>query len=108
MKNSKPLIGWLFTFGVVVTLFALGYVSIKLKCESLIRQKVEAEESLSSARNWKLNLTAQYQYLNSAERIVEIAGSELGMVKGNMPVIKLTVSSDKILNVQKEINAKYE
>jgi cell division protein FtsL len=108
MKNSKPLIGYLLTIGIVVTLYLLGYVSVKLKCESLIKQKVMAEESLSSARNWKLNLTAQYQYLNSAERIVEIAGNELGMVKDSAPVIKLTVSSDKIESVQKEINAKYE
>jgi hypothetical protein len=108
MKNSKPLIGYLLTIGVVLTFYALGYVSIKLKCESLIRQKVIAEESLGSARNLKLNLTAQYQYLNSEERIVEIAGNELGMIKGSAPVIKLTVSSDKIESVQKEINAKYE
>jgi hypothetical protein len=108
MKNSKPLIGYLLIIGVVITIYLLGYVSIKLKCESLIRQKVMAEESLSSARNWKLNLTAQYQFLNSSERIVEIAGNELGMVKGPAPVVKLTVSSDKIESVQKEINAKYE
>jgi hypothetical protein len=108
MKNSKPLIGYLFAIGVVFTLYALGYVSIKLKCEALIKQKVIAEESLSSARNWKLNLTAQFQYLNSAERIVEIAGNELGMIKGSAPVIKLTVSSDKIESLQKELNAKYE
>ena len=108
MKNSKPLIGFLLTTGFAVTLYALGYVSIKLKCESLIKQKVMAEESLSSARNWKLNLTAQFQYLNSAERIIVIAGNELGMVKSAAPVLKLTVSSNKIESIQKEINAKYE
>ncbi len=108
MKNSKPLIGYLLVIGVVITFYLLGYVGFKLKCESLIRQKVMAEESLSSAKNWKLNLTAQYQFLNSSERIVEIAGNELGMVKAPVPVIKLNVSKDKIESVQKEINSKYE
>jgi len=108
MKNSKPLIVYLLTIGVVFTFYTLAYVGIKLKCESLIKQKVMAEESLSSTRNWKLNLTAQYQFLNSEERIVSIAGNELGMIKASAPVIKLTASSDKIMSVQKEVNAKYE
>jgi hypothetical protein len=108
MKNSKSLLIYFITVGFSITLFLLAYVSIKLKCDSLGKQKAEAIESLSSVRNWKLNLTAQYQYLNSSERIMDIAEKEIGMVKGSAPVIKLTVSSDKIESVQKEINAKYE
>ena len=108
MKNSKPLIGYVVSFGIICTIYALFYVGIKLKCESLIKEKVISEQSLNSSRNWTLNLTAQYQYLNSEERIVAIANNELGMIKGSAPVIRLSVSSEKIENIQKEINARYE
>jgi hypothetical protein len=108
MKNSKPLIGYVLSFGVVCTFFALSYVGIKLKCESLIKEKVISEQSLNSSRNWTLNLTAQFQYLDSEERIVETAANELGMVKGSAPVIRFSVSREKIESIQKEVSAKYE
>ena len=108
MKNSKPILGYGLLTGVVLTLFALCYVGIKLKCESLIKDKVIALENLQSDRNEKLSLTAQYQYLNSEERISEIAKTELGMIKSPSAVFRLTVSREKIEQIQKEINSKYE
>ncbi|MDR3609858.1 MAG: hypothetical protein P4L27_04805 [Ignavibacteriaceae bacterium] len=108
MKNSKPLLGYGLLTGVVITLFALSYVGIKLKCESLIKDKVIAIQNLNSDKNENLNLTAQYQFLNSEERIVQISQSELGMIKGPSPAFSLNVSREKIEQIQKEINSKYE
>jgi cell division protein FtsL len=108
MKNSKPFLGYGLFTGIALTLYALCYVAVKLNCESLIKQKVITIENFSSVQNEKLNLTAQFQYLNSEERIVEIAQKELGMIKSSSPVLSLSVSKEKIDRIQKEINSKYE
>jgi hypothetical protein len=108
MKNSKPFLGYGLFTGIAITLYALCYVAIKLNCESLIKDKVITMQDFSSFKNEKLNLTAQFQYLNSEERIVEIAQNELGMIKCSAPVLTLSVSRDKIDRIQKEINSKYE
>lgn len=108
MKNAKPIIGYGFLAGIVITLYALGYVAIKLNCESLIKDKVITTQDFSSVQNERLNLTAQFQYLNSEERIVDIAQKELGMIKCPAPVLTLSVSREKIERIQKEINSKYE
>ena len=108
MKNSKSFLGYGLSIGIALTLYALSYVGIKLKCEALIKDKVLSTQNLSSVQNEELNLTAQNQYLNSEERIVYIAQSELGMIKGDSPIIILLVSREKIEFMQKEINSKYE
>ena len=108
MKTSKPFLGYGLLTGVAITIYALSYVGIKLECESLIKDKVISRENYSSAQNEKLNLTAQFQLLNSEERIVAIAQIELGMVKCPAPVLSLVVSREKIERIQKEINSKYE
>ena len=108
MKNSKPFLGYGLLTGIAITIYALTYVGIKLECESLIKDKVITMQNYNSAKNEKLNLTAQFQYLNSEERIVEIAQKELGMIKSSSPVLSLSVSKEKIDRIQKEINSKYE
>jgi hypothetical protein len=107
-KNSKPIIGYGLAFGAAVTLYALSYVGIKLSCEALIKDKVIADRNLASSLNEKLNLTAQYQYLNSEERIVQIARDEMGMVKCTSAPFSLSVDREKAERIQKEINSKYE
>ena len=108
MKNSKPFLGYGLLTGFAFTFYALTYVGIKLECESLIKDKVITIQNYSSAQNEKLNLTARFQFLNSEERIVEIAQNELGMVKCTVPILTLSVSREKIERIQKEINSKYE
>jgi cell division protein FtsL len=108
MKNSKPFLGYGLLTGIAITLYALTYVGIKLECESLIKDKVITIQNYSSAQNEKLNLTAQFQYLNSEERIMAIAQNELGMIKSPAPILTLSVSREKIEQMQKEINSKYE
>jgi cell division protein FtsL len=108
MKNSKPLLLYGLMAGVVVTLYALTYVGIKLKCDSLVKEKIITQENLSTANNEHLNLIAQFQNLNSEERITAIAQNELGMIKGSAPALTLSVSREKIERLQQEINSKYE
>ena len=108
MKNSKPFLGYGLLTGIAITLYALSYVGIKLECESLIKDKVITKQNYNSAQNENLNLTAQFQFLNSEERITEIAKNELGMIKCPAPVLTLSVSREKIERIQKEINSKYE
>jgi hypothetical protein len=108
MKNSKSFLVYGLSIGFALTIYALSYVGIKLKCESFIKDKVIGAQNLNSVQNEELNLIAQNQYLNSEERIVFIAQSELGMKKGDSPIITFPVSKEKIEQIQIEINSKYE
>ncbi len=107
-KSSKPLIAVVVLFLITAAVIVLGYVSIKLKCEVMTKQKVLAEEKLNAKNNTKVSLIAEYQYYSSEDRIVEIAKDELGMIKQNNPSIKIDVSKEKVQEISDIINGKYE
>lgn len=107
-KSAKPLIVFvIFTF-VASTFLILLYVGIKLECEKLTKEKVLTEGKLIETKNWKTNLIAQDQALSSEERIVEIAQNELGMIRRSEPPVVLKVNKDKIEEISKAIEKKYE
>jgi cell division protein FtsB len=107
-KSVKPILLLALVYIITITLFILGYISVKLKCEELTKQKVLAEEELENKKNWKLNLTAQYQSLTSEDRIAPIAEDELGMIKPAEPPLVLYVDKNKIEEISKIIKDKYE
>ena len=107
-KSSKPLIAVVVLFLITIAVLVLGYVSIKLKCEMMTKQKVLTEERLNAKKNTKVSLIAEYQFYSSEDRIVEIAKDELGMIKQNSPSIKIDVSKEKIQVISDKINRKYE
>ena len=107
-KSSKPLIAITLFYMVTITLFILGYVGIKLKCEEMTKQKFLAEQELENVKNWKLSLSAQYQDLTSEDKIVPLAESELGMIRPVEPPVELTVNKNKIENISKIIKEKHE
>ncbi len=107
-RSAKPIILLTLFYMITITLFILGYVGIKLKCEELTKQKVLAEQELENRENRKLNLLAEHQALTSEDRIVPIAENELEMIKpDDVPVI-LNVDKDEIERVSKIIKEKYE
>lgn len=107
-KGSKSKIAFALFIFIVFTVLGLGYVSIKLKCEALTKEKVLAEEKLGAYKNTRVSLVASQQFLTSEERIVEIAQNELGMVKNTGPQMMLKVSKDKIDEINKILEEKYE
>ena len=107
-KGSKSNILYTLFLFVVFTLLGLGYVSIKLKCEQLTKDKVLAEEKLNAVKNTRLSLVATEQNLSSEERIVKIAESELGMVRNKEPFMQVKVSKEKIDEINKALQKKYE
>ena len=107
-KSAKPLILITLFYMVTITLFILGYVGIKLKCEELTRQKVLTEQELENIENWKLSLSAQRQALTAEDRIVPIAEEELGMIKPSDAPVILTVNKNEIERVSKIVKDKYE
>ena len=107
-KSAKPLILLILFYIVAITLFILGYVGIKLKCEELTKQKFLTEQELENTKNWQLNLSAQNQALTSEDRIVPLAENELGMIKPVEIPVEMTVDKDKIENISKIIKDKYE
>ncbi len=107
-RSAKPIILLTLFYMITVTLFILGYVGIKLKCEELTKQKVLAEQELENRENRKLNLLAEHQALTSEDRIVPIAENELEMIKpADVPVF-LNVDKDEIERISKIIKEKYE
>jgi cell division protein FtsL len=107
-KSAKPLIFFNSFVFIVITSTILGYVGVKLECEKLTREKVLTEEKLKEVKNWKINLTAQDQDLSAEERVVSIAETELGMIKRTEAPIEINVSKEKIEEISKAIEKKYE
>lgn len=107
-KGSKSNILYTLFLLVVFTLLGLGYVSIKLKCEELAKDKVLAEEKLIAVKNTQLSLVASEQNLSSEEKIVKIAQEELGLVRKQGPQMQVKVSKEKIDEINKALREKYE
>jgi len=107
-KSAKPLIFFNSFVFIVITSLILAYVGVKLECEKLTREKVLTEEKLKEIKNWRINLTAQDQDLSAEERIVGIAESELGMIRRTEAPLQLDVSKEKIEEISKAIEKKYE
>lgn len=107
-KSAKPLIFFNSFVFIVITSLILGYVGVKLECEMLTKEKVLAEEKLKEVKNWRINLTAQDQDLSAEERVVSIAETELGMIKRTEAPIEINVSKEKIEEISRTIEKKYE
>jgi len=107
-KSAKPLIFFNSFVFIVITSLILGYIGVKLECEKLKKEKILTEERLKEIKNWRTNLTAEEQDLSAEENILSIAESELGMIKrSNNPAV-LDVSKEKIEEISKAIDKKYE
>jgi len=55
-----------------------------------------------------VSLQAEYQDVTTEDKIKSIAVSQLGMIKRIEPTVVLTVSKDKIGELQEELINKYE
>lgn len=107
-KGSKPFIFFVLFLLVTYSLLLLGYVSVKLECELLTKQKFEAQKILDSKKNKQVSLIAEVQNLSSEESIVKIAFEELNMIKRKDPKIQMTVSKEKIEKINEALRIKYE
>ena len=107
-KGSKhKILSTLFLL-IVFTLLGLGYVSVKLKCEAMIKEKFLLGEKLKAISNQNIALLGQRQDLTSEERIVEIAKNELGLEVNTEPQMTVKVSKEKIDEIEKVLKEKYE
>lgn len=107
-KSAKPLILFNSFVFIVATSLILGYVGVKLECEKLTKEKVLTGDRLVEIKNSRTNLTAQDQDLSAEERIVGIAQAELNMIRRTEAQIEINVSKDKIEEISKAIDKKYE
>jgi cell division protein FtsL len=107
-KGSKSNIGFTLFLFVVFTLLGLGYVSVKLKCEAMVKERYLLSEKLKAIGNQNTALLGSRQDLSSEERIVEIAKNDLGMVPITEQQIILNVSKEKIEEINKILQKKYE
>ncbi len=99
--------------GLFILLFMAGaiivtYVGLKKKCEDLIKQKIIVGEELKKQKSKKNILYAQYQNLSSEERIVTIAVYEMGMIIADPPISVITISSEKVAEMQTSLQGQYE
>jgi hypothetical protein len=107
-KSAKPLIFFNSFVFIVITSLILGNIGVKLECEKLTKEKILTGERLKEIKNWKTDLTAQEQDLSAEERVVLIAESELGMIKRTEIPLGINVSKEKLEEISKAIDKKYE
>ncbi len=107
-KSLKPLIAFSLSTFFLLSVFLLGYISVKIKCDQLAKEKVLKEEIINTEKNKQVDLTAKLQLYSSEERITEIASSELGMIKRTDPRIALEVSREKINMIHKKLTERYD
>jgi cell division protein FtsL len=107
-KGSKSNIGFTLFLLVVFTLLGLGYVSVKLKCEAMVKERFLLSEKLKAIGNQNTALVGSRQDLSSEERIVDIAKNDLGMVPISEQQIILKASKEKIEEINKILQKKYE
>jgi cell division protein FtsL len=107
-KGSKPVIFFILFIMAAYAALVLGYVGVKLQCDVLAKEKLEAQKMLDAIRNKNVNLLAEVQNLASEERIVKIAAEKLNMLKRTEPKIIMTVSKEKIMMIEKVLKEKYE
>jgi len=107
-KSSKPTIFLLITLLLIVTVFALASVGLKLKYEQFLLQKDKAEKTYKTESQRKIKLTAEFQTVTAEERIVAIAGTELGLIRNIEPAFIIKYDSNKLEEINETLKEKYE
>jgi len=95
-------------FLVLFSVFLLGSISIRIKCDQATKEKVLKEESIASKKDRQVYLTARLQFYTSEDRIVNTAINELNMIKRTEPRIVLDVSREKIERINQILKEKYD
>lgn len=107
-KKKKPV---LLVFLLSVLLFGfitLLYVGLKLEIERLTKEKALLEESLLAKKNKTTMLKVEVQKLETEERITQLAETRLEMLKFNEPNNIIEIDHNRLDQITKIINSKYE
>lgn len=107
-KSAKPLIFYILFLLVVITFFFIAIVITKISYDETVKTKDEALRKLKIENQKFVSLQAEYQDVTTEEKIRSVAISQLGMIKRIEPAVVLTVSKDKIEELQEELINKYE
>ena len=107
-KSSKPVIFLLISLLLIVTVFALVSVGLKLKYEQLLLQRDKAEKTFKTESQRKIKQTAEYQTVTAEERIVEVAKSDLGLIRNIEPAFIIKYDNNKIEDINETLIEKYE
>ncbi len=107
-KSSKPTIFLIITLLLIVTVFALVSIGLKLKYEQFLLQKDKAEKTYKAENQRKIKLTAEYQTVTAEERIVAVAGAELGLIRNVEPDFIIKYDNNKVEEINETLKEKYE
>ena len=107
-KSSKPTIFLLITLLLIVTVFALASVGLKLKYEQNVLKKDKAEKTYKAESQRKIKLTAEYQTVAAEERIVAVAGTQLGLIRNVEPAFIIKYDNNKLEEINETLKEKYE
>ncbi len=106
-KSDKPRVLIVLLTFCLIAAIAVAYVSLKLQCEVLAKEKVKLGETLDAKKNQRINHFAHIQQLSTEERIVPEA-IEIGLIKSTETFAVITVSKEKINQLNTIIKSKYE
>ncbi len=107
-KSAKPTLLLILTLLLTIAAFILAGVGVKLKYEQYVLLKDKAEKSLKAENQKKIKLTAEFQTVTAEERIVEIANSQLGMIRSIEAPLIIKYDYEKSSVIEKTLNSKYE
>lgn len=107
-KSSKPTLFLILILLLITAAFALVSVGVKLKYEQYLLQKDKAEKIFKSESQRKIKLTAEYQTVTAEERIVEVAKTELGLIRNVEAPLVIKFENEKVLSLEERLNQKYE
>lgn len=91
-----------------IAVLVLSYIGLLLEIKNLNKKNSNLDASLSAIKNKNTNLLAEKQILESEDRIITLAESNLTMIKNEeqVPVIELDQNHNE--QIRKIINGKYE
>ncbi|MEI7811641.1 MAG: hypothetical protein WCJ01_04345 [Ignavibacteria bacterium] len=106
--RKSPAIFVAFFFAFIVGSIVLLYVGLKLEIERLTKEKVLLKEFLEVQMNKTTMLLVEIQKLETEERIVQFAETNLEMIKFIEPNNIIEIDRSKFDQITKIINSKYE
>lgn len=107
-KKNKPFVR-ILTYSISLIIPSLFlYVFIMTEIRSLNKEMAQIEDEISSLQNILEQKIVEVQKLSSEERIVKIAEEKLGLVREGKQLDNLFVSKNKIHQIEKIVNSKYD
>ena len=103
-KSSKPLIIFVASLLVLITIIILISQGLRLRYEELQRELAQLENRIKTEKTQSAGLKANYQMLTAEDILKKYATYELGLVDAGFdPNRKITLSTEDITELSENM-----